>query len=572
MKTIKLLGKESYFLDDLIDGESTDLTKSVVEIDSFSLNNSLENQTRYIIELSPDENNPLNYDGITIALKIYFKHLQEKLYEFEILLFGFDTKESIFLNSDYSFFLKCPNVDFKTLNFTNHWHLEDQIKPISKEEAKTALMKLNIKPPTSYKTHHSIANEWAIFRWSNYLGINTSLKTEITNSLYFQYLITIHEIEQVVSKQNFLPAKGKILIIDDEIEKGWEDFFKGLKLPSVKDLKIEGIVKGFKSLENQDQVINFIEEKIKTFGPDTIILDLRLLDSDFSENNPKRITGYKVLEKIKTDINPGIQVILFTASNKVWNYQALNSIGFDGWVTKESPELSADPDFTQKTIKNMKKSISDSLDRKYLVKTYEEKKELEKKIDGIQYDNNFKEQIINQLNLSFYLLNKANKKEEFAYAFISLYMIIETVNNHFLHQNGDDNYWYVLGEKLKNWTYSKGEYVDYNKTEDKMTGELFTVEFVIGSKPAEWKKLAGLYFQIWNGKDQKFVHEIYHLIKKRNGFVHNDHKILDITYKDKDKKNILDKKGKPIYLNHDIYKPEGYIKLFGVIKEVISQL
>jgi hypothetical protein len=42
---------------------------------------------------------------------------------------------------------------------------------------------------------------------------------------------------------------------------------------------------------------------------------------------------------------------------------------------------------------------------------------------------------------------------------------------------------------------------------------------VTGTQPPEWQKLAGLYFQIWNGEDHGLIRTAYHLIKKRNGFI-----------------------------------------------------
>ncbi|MCH8535883.1 MAG: response regulator [Flavobacteriaceae bacterium] len=490
MKLIKILGKESYFLDNIVNGESIEITKSAESIEFFTLQKSLENQTRYIVELSPDENNPLNYDGITIALKIYFKHLQEKLYEFEILLFGFDTKESIFLNNDYSFFLKCPNVHYKTLNFTNHWHLENHIIPIPKEEAKIALKKLGIKPPSSYKTQHSITNEWAIFRWSSYLGIKTSLEKEITNSLYFQYLITIHEIEPIASKQNFLPAKGKILVIDDEIDKGWEDFFKSLKFPSDKDLKLETIGKGFKSLENQEQVIDLIEEKIRIFNPDIIILDLRLLDADFEEKDTKKITGFKVLEKIKNEINRGIQVILFTASNKVWNYQSLLEVGFDGWVVKESPELSTDPFYTKNAIKDLKLQIEMCLSRSnYLSPAWLIHNKIKENLEVASKEKRIDKKISNEiksfLKPSYKMYESASSKEDFAFSYLALFKTLEYIANEYTFKDSDS--WQITGLKPLNQYLWNNTTYSYEK--------IMTPNFK-NNTPSLFEKIASICFQL----------------------------------------------------------------------------
>ena len=71
---------------------------------------------------------------------------------------------------------------------------------------------------------------------------------------------------------------------------------------------------------------------------DVIFLDLRLLKEEDKVNQISNIsdfTGTKVLRKIK-DINKGIQVIIFTASNKVWNIEKLLEIGANGYYIKEN--------------------------------------------------------------------------------------------------------------------------------------------------------------------------------------------------------------------------------------------
>ena len=550
MKTIKLLGKESHFLGNLVEGETLNVTDTIQEIEFFSLEKPLENQTRYVIEISPDEGNPLNFDGLTIALKIYFKHLQKNLLEFEILLFGFDTKESIFQYSDYSFFLKCPNVDYKTLNFTNNWEFGETIKPIFKEEAKTALLKVGIKPPTSYKTHHSIANEWAIFRWSTFLGISTSLEKEITNSLYFQYLMTVHEIENVNIQKSFLTTKGKILLIDDEMEKGWEDFFKGLKLPSVNNLKIEAIGEKFKTFDSQKTVIDFVEQKVRKSEPDTIILDLRLLDSDFDEKNPKDLTGYKVLEKIKNEINKGIQVILFTASNKIWNYQSLLEVGFDGWVIKESPEQSTDSTYTKNAIKDLKEQIERCLGRaNYLKPAWQNHDDIVEKLEEAtkkkKVDKKFSNEIISYLKPSSIMYDKATSKEDFAFAYLALFKILEYIANEYTFKDSDS--WQITGpQPLHHYSWNTTTY-HY---------ELVSPSNFHNNTPSLFEKTAALSFQLW-GYQQEDVQQLYFSIKRRNEFIHPSINALEGRLKDE---------------CHKIYTSEGFLLLLQQISRIVLDI
>ena len=88
-----------------------------------------------------------------------------------------------------------------------------------------------------------------------------------------------------------------------------------------------------------------------------MILDLRLHKEDFNNKPIDEITGFKILEKIKNH-NKGIQVIIFSATNKIWNLQALQNAGADGFIIKESPNNNFEPGFTKQSIEKMLQSIS----------------------------------------------------------------------------------------------------------------------------------------------------------------------------------------------------------------------
>lgn len=561
MKTIKITGFNGQSMTSSLAGEQILLPEDSQSINDFQFQ-KVENNVRYFIEISPDKNYPINFIGIKIAMQIYFYHLNNNMLQFEIVLFGFDSKESIFWHSSNPYFFKCPNISYRQIELDTRWDYSNNIKIIDKKEAIEVLKNIGIKPPTSYKSHHSITNEWSIFRWSSYLGIQTPLEKEVENSLYFQYLKAINEIDQIIESKNFLVSgKGNVLLIDDEEEKGWNEYFRNLFKFS-HSIKFDSVGKGFKNRQTKKDIIEEAVSKIISFQPDIIILDLRLHDSDFDQHKPEELTGYSILEQIKNEINNGIQVILFSASNKIWNYQTLAEIGFDGWVLKESPELSVDPHYTQNAIKNLKAQIDQCFERVYLKTIYKDTQELVGIIDQMDYESNFLETIKTQLKLSYYLLSRAEKKEQFAYAFVSLYMVIETVNTQFVTQDKKSEYWYVDGEQLKNWTYADRAYLEYAKLENKVTGETSKVEFVKGSKPPEWQKMAGLYFQKWGGENHPFIRNIYHLINKRNWFIHNDDKLNHTVSKD----CVM------IYPNHDIFNSVGFMKLFDIVKQIINHL
>ena len=143
------------------------------------------------------------------------------------------------------------------------------------------------------------------------------------------------------------------------------------------------------------------------------------------------------------------------------------------------------------------------------------------------------------------MLHHANSKVQFAYAFVTLYLFIEAINNYFISKVDDDK-WEILDTgHLLDW---KLDYDAYSNTNTVVTGD----------KPPEWQKFAGIYFQKWSETDNNFIQNVRSLITKRNGFIHNDLRILD-------KKN-----HSGFYINHDIYEPNGFIKLFNCVKKICT--
>jgi CheY-like chemotaxis protein len=134
----------------------------------------------------------------------------------------------------------------------------------------------------------------------------------------------------------------------------------------------ESLGSEFHELE-REEIINLSVNKAKDF--DLVILDFRLTEDDFYESDPKKITGYKILEGIKAH-NKGIQVVIFSATNKVWNLQALQDAGADGFIVKESPENSLDSHFTVESLKNVTSIIDNCFKYKFLKDIFRSQKSL----------------------------------------------------------------------------------------------------------------------------------------------------------------------------------------------------
>lgn len=408
--------------------------------------------------------------------------------------------------------------------------------------------RVQIKPSGSYTNHHSISNEWSIYRWASAIKVDNAqiknIQKTIGSNIYFKYLRLKFPYNETLTIPDISIKKGKILLIDDEVDKGWDSVFSRICFNKNYELsRFKSIGANFKNL-NPSEIHELVIHEVKTFNPDLIILDFRLNDVDFDLYEPKNVTGYKILKKIK-DINPGIQVIVLSATNKIWNLLELQSAGADSFILKESPELSREKDYTINSIIKTHETINLALDRVYLKSFYTDIKVLESKIYIFKNGN----EIINQLNVFWSLLSKAKTETEFAYSYITLNMIFEIINKEYLFIN-NENEWEIKGVgPLLDWKWN----IDLNRFQNTNT-------YVLKDKSSEIQKIAGIIFQKLNLTDHDFINSMGIMIRKRNGFIHNDIEILN--------KQDLNRN----YINRDIFEPKASKTLFTIIQKYLNLL
>lgn len=403
----------------------------------------------------------------------------------------------------------------------------DCVLPLaSKDYVNDFLSFINIKPEQG--RNHSLANQWGasvIDKISNN-GTNTNFiefkKAE--RSLFFKYvhLQTINIVDYLLNKisppnlnnRKKIEALGKrILLIDDEADKGWEYVLRNLVNIEKDDfLVIKHPIKNFDSLPPQEK------KMILSGNFDLIILDLRLNGENEDDiYDPQRFSGMSLLKNIKKE-SPGTQVIMLTASNKAWNIKALSQKA-DGYYVKESPEYGFSLSFSAKNYDVLHEEIEFCLNRSYL-------RNVDRIISNIKKDFNqtqnnkpqFKNGIKNLIDISYTLLYSRH----YAFAFISLYQVIELVNDEYL-EIAKNKRWFIkeTGDYAKSWMINiKHECVEANMTKDDKR------------KFPEWKKLSSIYYQLWKQKDKKFGYNAQKLIKRRNDFMHNDIKSDSFSEKD----------------------------------------
>lgn len=538
------------------------------------LNNEFSSKEidKIVIPISISNEGTINTEGLLLGLHIrldYELPLEKRL--IPIIFLSNFTIENLIKTNYFDKDNNPQNLFFTRSVYFSTFDTEDINRTIETavscpktEYYKNILSKININRKEIIGGH-DIANAWGCFKLAQVIGVDSKIFqldsiAKHLKQLYAKYLICKNETFSTEKRIDLYPiiCNGKnVLFIDDKADEGWAELMKSLFKGAGDNFvyvdsskyKADDLHNSFKDFDG------FYKECQSHIGKDwdLIIIDLRLNpekeDIDNEMVAPTNFSGYKLIDEFLTE-NEGYQIIVLTASNKIWNINATLKRGASSYFIKESPEFNYPIRDTKKLLDQFKYDVASCFDRAYLKKIFKEKQALIHSINELEYNSDFLETLKNQMNLAYYLLSKAETQEQFAYAYISLYMIIETINKYFVVKN-TNGVWEINinNEPLLDWVYdaSRRSYYNTNAT-------------INGNKPPEWLKLAGLYFQNWNGQDHIFVQDLYHLINKRNGFLHNDKEILNKTDSNRN------------FVNHDIYKPQGYIKLFDIVKRILKYI
>ena len=481
----------------------------------------LEDNSVLLFPSIMDSSNAISYEGVEQAMLWYF-HLLQSQKKFAIVLLNASDKLTFFENCKHSQFVKCKQVYFSQLKNIQNVLGNVKTRNSTISENINILKTLGIKPPSRYMSHHSVDNEYAIYRMSKFIGIEVPNQANIS-SIYFKYSELFNPVNNTVTQKNYLfQGKAKVLLIDDEVNKGWGQFYKKFLEPSPY-IEFQYLKYDFAS-SSKDDIINQALSKVKDFDADIVLLDLRLCDSDFSETTaPTELTGYRILSRIKNEINKGIQVIITTASNKIWNYEALMQVGLaDGFVLK-SRDSEVKEDFNnlksilEKSIEksNFLKKIANDFER--IEKFYNSNPDFDSKGDELRnkFNTNF--------DIAFELLNKALNSPEnevrnkyFNYAYLQLFLCVENFSKHDKISSIENDKFYIIckndkieilnGENCK-MEWENHQYIVRNApykrdldTNFKMSAILLFRHSLENSSKKGWKKVNRVRNDIAHGK------------------------------------------------------------------------
>lgn len=397
-----------------------------------------------------------------------------------------------------------PHVSYvllmtKGVYLVNQDGLADSIEnanPITPTEYVSEFLNLiKIKPNENTEGRHSIANEWGADALSKV--ITSGIKSELiplraSSSLYFMYCsviaLNVGDIDRIVNDdlRNFSFANLKItdrfnyLLIDDEAQKGWGEVLKVL-LPNALATIYD------KKAMNYEDLPQDIRKQIEIGEFEIIFLDLRMNGvEEESIINPKEFSGMKILNAIK-ERNPGIQVIMFTATNKGWNVKAMLEEGANGYYMKESPEYHFKLSYSRENAKAFVETIETCLNDSYLKGIWLKKKEALKILDS--YEDLSDLYIAMKLNWesAFILLNQHHYKD----ALLQLLMAIEAYANKYTKE-------YQVNNESRAVVYTKNVNFKYDIDEDDES-------CIFDENGSYYQTRAGVFRNFQIGKDKHIV-------------------------------------------------------------------
>lgn len=314
------------------------------------------------------------------------------------------------------------------------------------EDIKEAITKLKITSREQGESHHSFTNQWGMWKLAQATG-NTAKLLENENfsmmykTLYFQYLIAKDTEVENATKQTIDGKGAKILLIDDDAEKGWSSVMNEIFTNCLFD-------------HVSTNTENFIEEakkKIIEFEADVVLLDVRLTSEDsLSSTETNQLSGTQLLEEIKKK-NKGIQVIIFTASNKAWNMKALLEAGANGYYIKQSPDSYYGENYATENFTAFQKEIEEAIEKASFLKwfwKYTDELIKHLAVEYLPIGSDFINSVKLSLNYAYdtienYNSNSTNDQKFLNYAFVAYCNLIEFIVADLSESipNGSKNYY-----------------------------------------------------------------------------------------------------------------------------------
>jgi CheY-like chemotaxis protein len=384
---------------------------------------------------------------------------------------------------------------------------------------------------------HSMANLWGariLDEVANTNALTTHYSSnELISSLYYKYtsaknVTNINSDDTSFSRVN---AKGKkIILIDDEAEKGWERVLRSIfKLDKKEDFVIVN-----QKVNNYDEFSSDNKRQIESGVFDIYLVDLRLNGEKEDESqNPSHFSGLTVVRKIK-EMNKGNQVIIFTASNKAWSYKTMLEEGASGYYVKESPELALPFGLSIAAYKDFIATCEFCLNESFLRIVADNIKFIKQAVNEGEwklpygfYDNqqeswpeNHLKMISEELDIFFDLLASRNKSR-LNHAMIMMVKVLEELNR--IYFSFEKNCYTVFrdGREL-GYTDYEHRWVEFDQPKDNLKHE------IVNSS----KNLVHNILKRSKYSSKPLYSIIEELFGRRNNYIHPKDSMINVSQKD----------------------------------------
>ena len=299
--------------------------------------------------------------GLRLAMHIVFSKTENRFSH--IYIYGETTFSEICGHECFDV-LKIKSVKITKFDAESLCKTFYNVPKLTEEEINHSINSVNLSIPWNLGDNHNVANVWAIYRWCEMLDWKETtpdiLDSKLTKSLYFKYLCAkFGEHDKFKRDKKRSPKisniEGKtIAYIDDEYDKGWENILRNIieKYSNAKLVCFNGFDKKLSKPQLLDKIKGFVDD----VDADCFVLDLRLHEKDFSAK--EKLSGHTIAEYIKEQ-NAGNQIVVFTASNKIWNLkEVVFKIGAVGYALKESPEMNLKRDGSAELFMDFTRALS----------------------------------------------------------------------------------------------------------------------------------------------------------------------------------------------------------------------
>lgn len=439
------------------------------------------NIKKLIIPISIPTDAAINTAGIMIVLHLrlnYELKINQRL--IPVVFLSDFTIDKLLISNNFDNDTNPLNLLFSKGVYLSSFDSDNVKSAISKAEPcaakdyqKQVLSKLKILQKAN-SGKHSIANAWGCYKLSQVTGLyDTIIKhpgvSEQLKTLYAKYLICSND---TFTAERFIDLKPinckgrKILFIDDQADEGWsvimQNIFKsaGNKFVSVDSSKYKN--KETNIFHNYD---GFFTECKSHLGEDwdLIIIDLRLNpekeDIDNEMITPTKFSGYELID-LFLNSNAGYQIIVSTASNKIWNINAALERGASSYYVKESPEFNYSVSETKKHYDNFKTDVQNCFDRDYLRTIWTETQNCNFHLDSLKrknlLDKDYVGAIHTFLDLAFDAINNPSREYPFDSAFMYYFLVLEASANQIINTDSPSPVAItnIKGEKITGYKFA----------------------------------------------------------------------------------------------------------------------